>query len=312
MVMDISKAIIPAAGLGTRFLSFTKTVPKEMLPLMNKPAIQFSVEEGLQSGINHFTIITARGKQAIADHFDASPELNFFLKERQRDEVLSTLNQIINSAHFTYVRQPEPLGLGHAIWLARHTIGKEYFGIFLPDEIILGKPPALDQLIHIARQEKASVIAVQEVPAACVSSYGIIAIRKQITPSLFQVNHLVEKPEQKDAPSNLAVIGRYKLSHKIFSSLEEISSMGNAEEIQLTDAITHLIRHNEKVFAYKVRGVRYDIGTPLGWLKAVIGCGLQDPQYRPHLKKFIQEFELGETCWLDANKPTDHVENENQ
>src|SRR3989337_510968 len=218
MVMDISKAIIPAAGLGTCFLSFTKTIPKEMLPLMNKPAIQFSVEEGLQSGINHFTIVTNKGKQVIADHFDASPELNLFLKERHKEDILSSLNHIINTTHFTYVRQPEPFGLGHEIWLPRHTIGKEYFGIFLPDEIILGKPNAFDQLVQIARQEKASVIAVQEVPAECVSSYGIISIRKQITPSLFHVNHLVEKPDQKNAPSNLAVIGRYILSHKVFAS----------------------------------------------------------------------------------------------
>ncbi len=289
--MEVSKAIIPAAGLGTRFLPFTKSVPKEMLPLMNRPAIQYSVEEALNSGINQFAIITSKNKQAISDHFDVSRELEFFLKEHNKSDLISSIDHVIRNAHFNYVRQADPSGLGHAIWLARHMIGKEYFSIFLPDEIILGKPPAIDQLIHIARQEKASVVAVQEVPLEDVSRYGIVEVRKQITPNLFQINNLVEKPDQKNAPSNLALIGRYILSHKIFSSLEDISTNGSSEEIQLTDAITHMLRNNEKVFAYKVRGTRYDIGTPLGWLKATIGSALQDPHYRPALKKFIDELE---------------------
>lgn len=185
--MDIKKAIIPAAGLGSRFLPLTKSVPKEMLPLLNKPAIQYIIEEGLQSEITQFSIVTSKEKQAITNHFDIHPELEMLLKERNKTELITSLDRIIRSAHFTYIRQPEPLGLGHAIWMARHTIGKEYFGILLPDDIIAGKMAGLAQLIKVARQEKASVIAVQEVPIECVSSYGIIAIKKQITPNLYHV-----------------------------------------------------------------------------------------------------------------------------
>lgn len=304
--MDVTKAIIPAAGLGTRFLPFTKAVPKEMLPVVNKPAIQYCIEEGINSGISHFTLVTSKGKSAITNHLDMARELELYLEENNKRELLSTVDHILRSAHFSYVRQPEPLGLGHAIWMARHTIGKEYFGIFLPDDIMVSKNPALDQLIHVARQEKASVIAVQEVPMDCVSSYGVIDIKNQITPNLFQINNLVEKPEQKDAPSNLAIVGRYILSHKLFPSLDAASSYDVEGEIQLTDAITHMLRHNEKVFAYKIRGTRYDVGTPLGWMKAVIGCALQDPHYGPHMRKFISELETPESFLFDSSKTIEH------
>ena len=274
--MDISKAIIPAAGLGTRFLPYTKAVPKEMLPIINKPAIEYIVQEGISSDIHNFCMVTGRSKQAIANYFDSSPELEHFLREHGKEKLMAGLNRLIRQAQFTYVRQSEPLGLGHAIWLARHTIGKEYFGIFLPDDIVVSKQPALAQLIRIARQEKASVVAVQEVPQECVSSYGIISVKKQITPNLFQVSQLVEKPDAKDAPSNLAVIGRYVLSHKIFQALDDISSYAS-EEIQLTDGISQMMKHNEKVFAYKVQGTRYDIGTPIGWLKRRTGSSRYQP-----------------------------------
>jgi UTP--glucose-1-phosphate uridylyltransferase len=286
--MDITKVIIPAAGLGTRFLPLTKSVPKEMLPLLNKPAIQYIIEEALASQVNNFSIITSKDKQALVNHFDAHPELELLLKERNKTEALTQLERIIRTANFTYIRQPEPLGLGHAIWMARHTIGKEYFGVMLPDDIIVGTTPALDQLIRIARMEKATVIAVQEVPIECVSSYGIISIKKQITPNLMQVGHLVEKPAQRDAPSNLAIIGRYVLSHKIFDALADISTYA-VGELQLTDAIASMLKNNEKVFAYKVQGTRYDIGVPIGWLKAIISLGLQHPEYGPQLNKFLAD-----------------------
>lgn len=304
--MDICKTIIPAAGLGTRFLPFTKAVPKEMLPLLNKPAIQYIIEEGLKSEIKNFTIITSKDKQAMAHHFDPAPELELFLKEKNKSALVEELNTIIRTAHFTYVRQPEPLGLGHAVWMARHTIGKEYFGVCLPDDIIISSTPALAQLIRIARQEKASVIAVQEVPSECVSSYGVIKIKKQISPKLFQVSHLVEKPHPKDAPSNLVVIGRYILSSKIFNSLEGITpySLG---EIQLTDAISHMIKNNEKVFAYKIQGVRYDIGTPIGWLKATLGIALQDPTYAGHLKKFLTDLDSPQSFLFEPSKSIEHM-----
>jgi UTP--glucose-1-phosphate uridylyltransferase len=305
--MDITKAIIPAAGLGTRFLPLTKSIPKEMLPLLNKPAIQYIVEEGIQSGITNYSLITSREKQAIADYFDYSPELDLMLKERNKADLIAGIDRIIKAANFTYIRQPEPLGLGHAVWMARHTIGKEYFGIFLPDDVIINKKdPGLAQLIKIARQEKGSVIAVQEVPSECVSSYGVIAIKKQITPNLFQVSHMVEKPSPKDAPSNLAVIGRYILSHKIFDSLHDISSYA-VGELQLTDGISHMMKNGEKVFAYKIQGTRFDIGTPLGWIKANISLALQTPEYAPHIGKFVDERHGINSLLFNNNKNISHT-----
>jgi UTP--glucose-1-phosphate uridylyltransferase len=291
--MEITKVIIPAAGLGTRFLPETKAIPKEMLPILNKPAMQYIVEEALQSDIKQFLMITSKNKTAIANHFDASCELNNALKESGKQKLLAELEAIIRKAHFTYIRQPEALGLGDAILMARYSIGKEYFGIMLPDDIIYGKEPGLGQLMQIARQEKASVIAVQEVPSDKVSSYGIIGIKKQITPNLFQVNNLIEKPSAQDAPSNLAVVGRYVLSHKLFDSLDAIAPYADGE-LQLTDAIGHMLNNGEKVLAYKIQGQRYDTGTPIGWLKANIGIGLQHPEYGKQIQK------LFETNLLDA------------
>jgi UTP--glucose-1-phosphate uridylyltransferase len=289
--MDIIKTIIPAAGLGTRFLPFTKAVPKEMLPLLNKPAIQYNIEEALHADVKNILMIVSKNKQAIANHFDTDLELEMVLKERGELEILNNLKKISKDANFSYIRQSEPLGLGHAIWLARHSINKEYFGVQLPDEIIISKTPGLAQLIKVARQEKATVVGVQEVPLEMASSYGIVAIKKQITPNLFQVSHLVEKPDQKDAPSNLALIGRYVLSHKVFQALETIETDLKGE-LQLTDAISQMMFNNEKVFAYKIQGIRYDIGNPIGWLKALIGCALQDPHYHPHIRKFLEDKEL--------------------
>ncbi len=303
--MDITKAIIPAAGLGSRFLPYTKAVPKEMLPLLNKPAMQYIIEEGIASAIKEFYIISSRGKQAIENHFDADPGLALFLKEKGKAEALSSIDRVMRAANFTYIRQSEPLGLGHAIWLARHTICKEYFGVLLPDDIIAGKQAGLGQLIRIARQEKASILAVQEVPHNMICNYGVISIKKQITPNLFQVGHLVEKPEQKDAPSNLAIIGRYVLSHKIFQALDEIS-MYATNELQLTDGITQMMKHNEKVFAYKIQGTRYDIGNPIGWLKASIGLALQNPEYAPYIKKYIDELNTPQSFLYDNTKNIMH------
>jgi UTP--glucose-1-phosphate uridylyltransferase len=285
---SIIKAIIPAAGFGTRFLPFTKAVPKEMIPLLNKPAIQYIIEEGLASEFRNFCLITNRHKKSIADYFDYSPELTELLKEKNKLDLIASVEKIIKVAQFTYIRQTEPLGLGHAVWLARHCIGKEYFSVLLPDDIIVDKTPAIAQLVRIARQEKASVIAIQEVPNECVSSYGIIAIKKQISGSLFQVSDVIEKPAPKDAPSNLAIIGRYVLSHKIFQALDSVSQYATGE-LQLTDGISQMMKNNEKVFAYKISGTRYDIGTPLGWVKAIISMALNDPLYAPHIKNFVQE-----------------------
>lgn len=304
--MEINKVIIPAAGLGTRFLPITKSIPKEMLPVLNKPAIQYIVEEALASEISNFFIVTGRGKEAIADYFDSSILLNLLLQEKNKSQLINGLEKIIKSASFSYVRQSEQLGLGHAVLMAQNFIGKEYFGIMLPDDIIATKNAALGQLIRVARQEKASVIAIQEVPLNAVSSYGVISIKKQITPNLFQVNSLVEKPDPKNAPSNLAIIGRYVLSNKIFNSLEEISSFSDGE-IQLTDGIGHMIRTGEKVFAYKIQGIRYDIGTPIGWLKAIIGTASQDPEYAQHIDRFIAELSTMDSFVYKNSKTIEHI-----
>jgi UTP--glucose-1-phosphate uridylyltransferase len=299
--MEVCKAIIPAAGLGTRFLPFSKAVPKEMLPLLNKPAIQYIIEEGLESDITNFTFVTCKGKEAIANHFDEDRDLELILKGTTRNHLLANLKQIIRNAQFSYVRQSEARGLGHAIWSARHLIDKEYFGIFLPDDIMISRPPALAQLIKIAKQERASVIAVQEVEKDAISSYGIVGIKKQITPNLFQLSHLVEKPLPSEAPSNLGIIGRYVLSHKIFPALEEIETDIHGE-LQLTDGISQMLYNNEKVFAYKVQGVRYDIGTPLGWIKATIGCALQHPEYANEINAFLHNKELIDSFFYNSTK----------
>jgi UTP--glucose-1-phosphate uridylyltransferase len=286
--MVITKAIIPAAGLGTRFLPATKAVAKEMLPILDKPAIQYIVEEAVASGIAHFTMIFNKNKTALINHFENAPDLDIVLKERGKEKLLLGINKLIRNTEFTYVSQSEPLGLGHAILLARNTIGKEYFGILLPDDIIVGNQPGLAQLIAVAKQEGASVIAVQEVPIEQTASYGIIAIKKQISPVLYQINGLVEKPKSSLAPSNLAIVGRYVLSHKIFASLDAIMPYTQGE-LQLTDGIAHMVKNGEKVFAYKIQGHRYDTGNPLGLLKANIGIGLQHPEYGPHLQKLFEK-----------------------
>lgn len=303
--MDVTKVVIPAAGKGTRFLPFTKSVPKEMLPVLEKPAIQYIIEEGLQAAVKNYIMITSAGKNALEDYFDSKLELELFLKEHNKEALLRGLEKITRTAGFTYIRQPEALGLGHAVLLAQQCIQKEYFGVMLPDDILVGKQSALGQLMRIARQEKGSVIAVQEVPMECVSSYGIIEIKRQITPNLFQVSNLIEKPAQKDAPSNLAIIGRYILSHKVFPSLEHVSTYSTGE-IQLTDAIAHMIQNNEKVFACKVQGLRYDIGTPTGWIKAIIGLSLQHPHYAASVKSFISDLETTESYMYNQSKNIEH------
>ena len=290
--MDITKVVIPAAGRGTRFLPLTKSVPKEMLPLLEKPAIQHIVEEAFLSNIKNYIIINSKGKTSIQDYFDDDLDLSLYLKEHNKEGMLQLLNKINRTSTFTYIRQADQLGLGHAVSLAVQSIQpKEYFGVMLPDDIIEGKLPGLEQLIRVARQEKASVIAVQEVPIESISSYGVIGIKKQITSNLFQVSQIIEKPLQKDAPSNLAVVGRYILSQKIFASLDYVKTYG-PQEIQLTDGITHMIQNNEKVFAYKLQGLRYDIGTPIGWIKAILGMALQHPHYAPQLKQFLNDKDI--------------------
>ncbi|MFH1644436.1 MAG: UTP--glucose-1-phosphate uridylyltransferase GalU [bacterium] len=288
--MKVTKAIIPAAGLGTRFLPASKITPKELLPVFDKPAIQYVVEEGVKSGIKNFIIISSRNKKTIEDHFDFFPELEEKLKKQGKENLISTLSGIIKNTSFTYVRQNEPLGLGHAIWAARHNVGKEHVAIFLPDDIIDNPIPGMAQLIKVATQEKCNVIAVQEIPKEQVSKYGIIDIRKQFSPNLFQVKELVEKPDPTKAPSNLAIVGRYVLSSNIFEALDDLK-IGANNEIQLTDGIQNLILSGEKVFAYRMQGTRYDVGNPLGLLKASINFGLKHPEYSDLVVKHLSELD---------------------
>jgi len=306
--MDVTKVVIPAAGLGTRFLPITKSVPKEMLPLLEKPAIQYIVEEALAGSLRNIFFITSRGKESLSDYFDASLQLDLLLHEQQQKSklaVVQELESIRRQANFAYIRQHEPLGLGHAVLMAQPCIGKEYFGVMLPDDIIMGKDSGIGALIRIARQEKASVIAVQEVPASCISSYGIVGIKKQITPNLCQVSQVVEKPNPEDAPSNLAIVGRYILSSKIFASLEEVGSFAEGE-LQLTEGIAHMIRNGEKVFAYKIPGMRYDVGTPIGWLKAILGIAMQHPYYAKHMASILAELNTANSLLYNSSKAIEH------
>lgn len=305
--MDITKVVIPAAGLGSRFLPVSKAVPKELLPLLNKPAIQYIMEESMLSQVYNAIFITGKDRQILLDYFDSAHDLESALKERNKIDLLAGVTKITKKMHMTYVRQPEPLGLGHAVLMASQNIQpKEYFGVMLPDDIIMGTTPALAQLATIAAQEKASVIAVQEVPTECLSSYGVISIKKQLTPRLFQVGNLVEKPRTHEAPSNLAIVGRYILSAKIFPALKEVAS-GATQELQLTDAISLMLKHNEKVFAYKIQGTRYDIGTPIGWLKATIAMGLQHPEFGPQIKDFLSANDLFDSFHFNTVKNISHI-----
>lgn len=263
--MNIKKVVIPAAGFGTRFLPITKSIPKEMLPILNKPAIEYIVQEAMLSGINDFYIVISKGKEAIADYFKHSTKLDGIAHKNKLS--LSDLESIINFANFSYVHQEKQLGLGHAILMAKNHIKDDFFAVMLPDDLIVSNRPSIKQLLDLAQVENASVIAVQEVPNEFVSSYGVISIKNKLSNNMFELDGLVEKPAAKLAPSNLAIIGRYVLSSNIFSSLEQINPGANGE-IQLTDAIGHLLETGQKVFAYKVEGTRYDVGTPIGWLKA--------------------------------------------
>ncbi len=287
--MEILQVIIPAAGIGSRFLPATKIIPKEMLPLIDKPAIQYTVEEGIRSGIKDFFFVVNKQKKCIEEHFDIISEEVLAAIASEKKEHLNYINKMIEKIRIAYVRQHEARGLGHAIWSARHVIGNKHFGIMLPDDVFIGQNPALSQLIKIASQERASVIAIQEIPLSHTPRYGIINIKKQLSPNLFQIRDVVEKPLQHEAPSNLAIMGRYILSPRIFDALEE-STIGVLGEVQLTDAIQKLLLSGEKIYGYKIQGTyRYDVGTPIEWLKANIMLGLRHPTYGSEMLNFLNE-----------------------
>ncbi|MCX5925004.1 MAG: UTP--glucose-1-phosphate uridylyltransferase [Candidatus Dependentiae bacterium] len=287
--MHIHQAIIPAAGLGTRFLPFTKATPKELLPLLNKSAIEYIIKEGVDAGITDFYMITSGNKPTLAKYLQLAPELEAAIAGKKGEHLLSSISTLIRQARIEFINQDKPLGLGHAVLMAKQQIGDTYFGVLLPDDIIFNAKAALAQLIGIAQTYNATVIAVQEVEPDQVSSYGIVAIKKEIAPGLVELSGLVEKPAMHDAPSHLAIIGRYVLSPRIFNSLERTQA-GSGGEIQLTDAIQHVLNSGERVLAYQVEGSRYDIGTPEGWLQANIELGLQVPEYTNAIKQMVKKF----------------------
>lgn len=295
MRMKIKKAIIPAAGLGTRFLPATKAMPKEMLPIVDKPTIQFIIEEAMESGIEDIIIVTGKGKRAIEDHFDHSFELEHSLLESGKLDLLDEVQKASKLVDIHYIRQKEPLGLGHAIWCARKFIGDEPFAVLLGDDIVRAEKPCLKQMIEQYERHNSSIIGVQHVEDEEVNRYGIVD-GQMISDRFYQVKSLVEKPKREEAPSNLAILGRYVLNPRIFEILGS-QTAGTGGEIQLTDAIATLNKY-EAVFAYDFEGIRYDVGEKFGFIKTTIDFALQHPSLRNDVLAYLStiiEKELVET-----------------
>lgn len=282
----VKKAIIPAAGLGTRFLPATKAMAKEMLPIVDKPTIQFIVEEAIASGIEDILIVTGKAKRPIEDHFDANLELETNLKSKGKDDLLA-LVQETTGLNLHFIRQSHPQGLGHAVSLGKAFVGNEPFVVMLGDDLMSDEIPLTKQLINNYDKNKASTIAVMEVPHEDTSKYGIINPEEQMEEGLYSVRNFVEKPSPEEAPSDLAIIGRYLLTPEIFDILEH-QEPGAGNEIQLTDAIDTLNK-TQRVFAHKFTGKRYDVGDKFGFLKTSIEYGLEHPEVKDNLKDFIVE-----------------------
>jgi len=289
--MKIRKAVVTAAGWGTRFLPATKAQPKEMLPLVDKPMIQYVIEEAVASGIKHIIIVTALGKRAIEDHFDRSVELELALKKKGDGELLKKVQRISELADICYIRQKEQLGLGHAILVTKDLIGDEPFAIFLPDDIIEAKVPAMKQMIEVYNRYQHSVIAVEPVAKEDTKAYGIIK-PKQVEDRVYQVLSLVEKPEPQDAPSDLGIVGRYILTPEIFGMLEK-TAPGKGGEIQLTDGL-RLLLEKQPIYAYQFEGIRYDTGSPLGFLKASVEFALRRPDIGHNFKEYLRHLKLSD------------------
>jgi len=281
--MEVKKAVIPAAGLGTRFLPATKSMPKEMLPIIDKPVIQFVIEEALEAGIEDIIIITGRGKRAIEDYFDYTPELEFHLQKNGKRELLNSIRDISNLVDIHYIRQKEPLGLGHAVLKAEKHIGNEPFAVLLGDDIVINSN-ATKQLINIFEKTNSSVIGVEEVPKEKISKYGIINFEN--VNGLLKIRDLVEKPSLEKAPSNLGIIGRYILTPEIFDCLKR-TEPGYGGEIQLTDALK-LLLEKQKIYAKIIKGKRYDIGDKLGYIKATIDFSLMKKDLKNEVVEYLK------------------------
>ena len=292
MMSSVIKAVFPVAGLGTRFLPATKAQPKEMLPLVDKPIIQYGVEEAVKAGISNILMVTGRGKNAIEDHFDVSVELEAFLEARGKTEQLDEVRKISNLINFAYVRQGEPLGLGHAVLVARELIGTDPFAVILGDDVIDADPPAIRQLIDVYERVGGPVLAVERVPRDEISSYGVIAVDTSVDlgPGVYQVKDLVEKPPKDEAPSDLAIIGRYVLTPDIFPALAATKS-DRTGEIQLTNGLRELLK-SRPLFACEIKGVRHDTGNKLGFLKAVVYFVLRRPDLAEKFSAYLRSINL--------------------
>ena len=288
--MNVRKAVITAAGWGTRFLPATKALPKETIPLVDKPVIQYVVEEAVASGIEQVIIVTAIGKRAIEDHFDRAFELEHTLEQKGDTQLLEQVRRISELAKVYYVRQKEQLGLGHAVLVAAELVGDEPFAVMLPDDVIDGETPCLKQMLDVYERYNSSVIAVQRVQPEETKSYGIIEPR-QVDGRTYQILDMVEKPRPGEAPSNLAIVGRYVLTPDIFKMLRQ-TKRGSGGEIQLTDGLRLLLEH-QKIYGHEFTGTRYDTGNPLGFLRASVELALKRPDIGPEFLRYLQGLDLG-------------------
>jgi UTP--glucose-1-phosphate uridylyltransferase len=288
MPLPIRKAVFPAAGLGTRFLPATKAQPKEMLVLVDKPVIQYGVEEAVASGVDNIVIVTGRGKNAIEDHFDVNVELESFLEQRGKTQQLAEIRKISQIIKLAYVRQGEPLGLGHAVLVTKNLVGAEPFAVILGDDVIDATPPALRQMIDVYERLDGPVLAVERVPMQDVSSYGVVATdaSANLGRGVHLITDLVEKPPREEAPSNLAIIGRYVLTPDIFPALEATAS-DRTGEIQLTNGLRRLLK-DRPIYAFEVDGVRHDTGNKLGFLKALVYFALRRPDLSSPFRQYLE------------------------
>jgi UTP--glucose-1-phosphate uridylyltransferase len=296
MKMKVRKAVFPAAGLGTRFLPATKAQPKEMLPLVDKPIIQYGVEEAMAAGCDQIIIVTGRGKTSIEDHFDVSYELEKMLEERGKTDLLSIVRQISDMIHVAYVRQKEAMGLGHAVLMARELVGNEPFAVLLADDVIDAEKPCLKQMMEVFEESQCSMIATQEVSGPAISSYGVLdaqRIEGKFNGRAYNVRNLVEKPKLEDAPSNLAIIGRYILTPTIFETLER-TPLGAGGELQLTDGLRGLLSAGESIYGYTFEGKRHDTGDKLGFLKATVEFALKRPDLGPAFADYLRSLKIEE------------------
>jgi len=287
----VRKAVFPAGGLGTRFLPATKVIPKEMLALVDKPILQYGVEEAIAAGIEQIIIVTGRGKSAMEDHFDISYELDATLARKQKHELLEISRGVSSMASISYVRQKEPLGLGHAVLCARELVGDEPFAVMLPDDVIDADPPCIKQLIDVFNERAGSVLATMTIEGPSISLYGVLAGEPDATnPRIYNCTGMVEKPKFAEAPSKQAIIGRYVLTPRIFALLEN-TTPGAGGEIQLTDALKDLVKE-EKVFGYTFEGKRYDAGDKFGMLQATVEFALKRPEFGEKFREYLKSLAL--------------------